>query len=141
MDDAFDLIVIGGGPAGASGALSAALFGKRVALVDCEARLGGAGINTGTVPSKALRESALVMSGVRARKLLGIDVSLKRNASVNDFTHHEGRVRDTIAAQWEERAESLGVVRLRGRAAFDEAHAVRVTRGAGDQTVLRGAFR
>ena len=138
--DVFDLIVIGGGPAGASGALAAALFGKRVALVDCEPRLGGAGINTGTVPSKALRESALVMSGVRARKLLGIDVSLKRNASVDDFTHHESRVRDTIAAQWEERAGSLGVERLQGRAAFDGPNAVRVTTGAGDQTLLNGRF-
>ena len=145
-DDEFDLIVIGGGPAGASGALAAALFGKRVALVECEARLGGAGINTGTVPSKALRESALVLSGWRARKLLGVDVSMKRDASVGDFTHHESRVRNTIAAQWEERSELLGVERIRGQAAFDGPHSVRVTDaetdGAGGATtrLLRGAF-
>ena len=138
--DVYDLIVIGGGPAGVSGALGAALFGKRVALVEREARLGGAGINTGTVPSKALRESALVIAGWRSRKLLGVDLTLKRDASVQDFTHHEARVRDTIAAQWEERAASLGVARVRGRAAFDGPHAVRVTNGGGGQTLLHGTF-
>jgi NAD(P) transhydrogenase len=137
----FDLVVIGGGPAGASGALGAALFGKRVALVEREPRLGGAGINTGTVPSKALRESALVISGWRARKLLGVEFNLRRDVSLRDFTHHEARVRDTIAAQWEQRADALGVVRMRGRAAFDGPHAVRVTDGErAGPTVVRGEY-
>ena len=57
--DRYDLVVIGSGPAGEKGAAQAAYFGKRVALVEREPRLGGAGINTGTVPSKTLRESAL----------------------------------------------------------------------------------
>jgi NAD(P) transhydrogenase len=138
--DEFDLIVIGGGPAGASGALAAALFGKRVALVEREARLGGAGINTGTVPSKALRESALVISGWRSRKLLGVDLTLRRDANVRDFTHHESTLRNTIASQWEERAASLGVSRIHGRAAFDGPHGVRVTGGDGGVTGLRGSF-
>ena len=138
--DVYDLIVIGGGPAGVSGALGAALFGKRVALVEREARLGGAGINTGTVPSKALRESALAIAGWRSRKLLGVDLTLKRDASVRDFTHHEARVRGTIAAQWEERAAALGVARVRGQATFDGPHAVRVTPGDGAQILLHGTF-
>src|SRR5688500_6945287 len=136
--DVYDLIVIGGGPAGVSGALAAALFGKRVALVERDAQLGGAGINTGTVPSKALRESALMIAGWRSRKLLGVDLTLKRDASVQDFTHHESRVRGTIAGQWEERAASLGVARVRGQAAFEGPHSVRVTHGDGGQAVLHG---
>jgi NAD(P) transhydrogenase len=55
----FDLIVVGGGPAGIVGATTAAAFGKTVAVVDSHHELGGAGANTGTVPSKTLRETAL----------------------------------------------------------------------------------
>src|SRR6266700_3921949 len=72
----FDLIVIGSGPAGEKGAAQAAYFGKRVALVERGAHLGGACLNTGTVPSKTLRESALYFSGLRQRGLYGIDYSL-----------------------------------------------------------------
>ena len=67
--DRYDLIVIGSGPAGEKGAAQAAYFGKRVALVEREPHVGGAGINTGTVPSKTLRETALYFSGLRQRGL------------------------------------------------------------------------
>jgi pyruvate/2-oxoglutarate dehydrogenase complex dihydrolipoamide dehydrogenase (E3) component len=62
---AYDLIVIGSGPAGEKGAAQAAYFGKRVALIERAPYLGGAGVNTGTVPSKTLRETALYYSGIR----------------------------------------------------------------------------
>jgi glycine/D-amino acid oxidase-like deaminating enzyme len=64
----YDLVVIGAGPAGTCGANTAAIFGHRVALVEKEAQIGGAGINSGTVPSKTLRETALALSGWRSRK-------------------------------------------------------------------------
>ena len=63
----YDLIVIGSGPAGEKGAAQAAYFGKRVALIEREAVLGGAAANTGTLPSKTLRETALYLSGFRQR--------------------------------------------------------------------------
>ena len=88
----YDLVVIGGGPAGTSGALTAAAFGKRVALVELTGVLGGAGINTGTIPSKTLRESALLLSGWRTRKLLGLVVAQRNEAKLPDFTHHEQQV-------------------------------------------------
>lgn len=68
----YDLVVIGSGPAGEKGAEQAAYFGKRVALVERGTLLGGACINTGSVPSKTLRESALYFSGLRQRGLYGI---------------------------------------------------------------------
>ena len=74
MAQEFDLVVIGGGPAGICGANTAGLFGKSVALVEKLPEVGGAGINTGTIPSKALRETALVLSGVRSRALFGVDI-------------------------------------------------------------------
>ena len=73
----YDLVVIGGGPAGEKGAAQAAYFGKKVALVERSPQLGGACINTGTLPSKTLRESALYFSGLHQRGLYGIDYSLR----------------------------------------------------------------
>ncbi len=85
----YDLIVIGSGPAGEKGAEQAARFGKHVALVERAEHLGGAGINTGTVPSKTLRETALYFSGLQQRGLYGIDYSLRENLSVREFMHRE----------------------------------------------------
>ena len=68
---AYDLVIIGGGPAGIVGAATAKACHKTVALVDNHRELGGAGVNTGTVPSKTLRETALALSGIKARKLIG----------------------------------------------------------------------
>jgi NAD(P) transhydrogenase len=75
--EAYDLVVIGGGPAGIIGTATAANQGYNVALIDSQAGLGGAGTNTGTVPSKTLRETALALSGMRSRDLYGVDLSLR----------------------------------------------------------------
>ena len=61
----YDLIVIGSGPAGEKGAAAAAYFKKHVALIEKEAHFGGAAANTGTLPSKTLRETAVILSGLR----------------------------------------------------------------------------
>src|SRR5262245_29169043 len=90
--DAFDLLVIGCGPAGEKAAAQAAYFGKRVAIIEREPHLGGSCINTGTVPSKTLRESALYFSGLRQRGLYGIDYSLRENLTIQDFMHHQREV-------------------------------------------------
>src|SRR6266704_6359849 len=87
MSRRFDLVVIGSGPAGEKGAAQAAYFGKRVALIERSDYLGGAGINTGTVPSKTLRETALYFSGLRQRGLYGIDYSLKERLTIADLMH------------------------------------------------------
>ena len=79
MAENYDLIVIGAGPAGEHGASKAAQYGKRVALIEREPHLGGAGINTGTIPSKTLRESALYFSGLRQRGLQDV------GADIGDF--------------------------------------------------------
>ena len=92
MTEKFDLIVIGAGPAGEKGAAKAAQYGKRVALIERETYLGGAGINTGTIPSKTLRETALYFSGFRQRGLYGIDYSLKEDLTIKDFMYRERRV-------------------------------------------------
>src|SRR6188508_1428995 len=91
----FDLVVLGGGPAGTSGAIAAGLLGKKVALVEKAALVGGAGINTGTIPSKTLRETSLMLSGWRSRRLHGVDLSLRREATITDFMRHQKHVSES----------------------------------------------
>lgn len=122
----FDLIVIGAGPAGCAAANTAALLGKKVALVERHATVGGAAINTGTIPSKTLRETALAFSGLKARALYGVDLSLRREATVDDFLRHERQVRTVEAAQSRNLLDRFGVTLLQGTGSFADAHTVRV---------------
>src|SRR4051812_25313267 len=85
----FDLVVIGSGPAGEKGAAQAAYFDKKVALIEREPVVGGTAANTGTLPSKTLRETALFLSGYRNRDLSGLNVSLKHEVTIRDFMVHE----------------------------------------------------
>jgi NAD(P) transhydrogenase len=91
----YDLVVIGSGAAGEKGAAQAAYFGKKVALVEESPNLGGTSINSGTLPSKTLRESALYFSGLRQRGLHGIDYSLRKGLTIRDFMHHKDQVVDS----------------------------------------------
>jgi NAD(P) transhydrogenase len=126
MTKDFDVIVIGGGPAGIAGANTAGILGKRVALVEKLAAVGGAGINTGTIPSKTLRETALALSGMRSRKLFGVDLSLRREATVADFMRHEGNVAAHERRRREEQMRTFNVETFHGAASFVDPHTVRV---------------
>lgn len=134
----YDLVVIGGGPAGTSGAHAALRLGRRVALVEKEPRLGGAGINTGTIPSKTLRETALALSGWRSRRLFGVDLSLRREATVGDFMRHERQVTAAERRRLEERLGSDQFTRLQGNARFLDPHTLEVHRTDGTVTRLVG---
>src|SRR5437867_7856110 len=90
--ESYDLIVLGAGPAGEKGAVTAASFRKRVCIIEREQDVGGAVANTGTLPSKTLRETALALSGFKARNLYGVDLSLRREATLADFMYHERQV-------------------------------------------------
>ena len=95
VTELYDLIVIGSGPAGEKGSAQAAYFGKRVALIEREDALGGAACNTGTLPSKTLRETAVTLSAFRSRDLYGIDLSLRRQVTVQDLMLRAGVVKST----------------------------------------------
>jgi NAD(P) transhydrogenase len=131
-ENAFDLIVIGCGPAGEKAAAQAAYFGKRVAVIERAPYLGGSCVNTGTVPSKTLRESALYFSGLKQRGLYGIDYSLRENLTVNDFMHHEREVVETERKRIRNNLELHHVHFVPGQASFQDAHTVTVSpAGAG----------
>ena len=135
MTENYDLIVIGAGPAGEKGAAKAAQYGKRVALIERAPYLGGAGINTGTVPSKTLRESALYFSGLRQRGLYGIDYSLKENLTIKDFMYRERTVvrkeRKMVAEHIDEHNISL----IHGEASLKDAHTVRIKSSKEEQEI------
>ena len=118
----FDLIVIGCGPAGEKAGAQAAYFGKRVAVIERAAHMGGSCINTGTVPSKTLRESALYFSGLKQRGLYGIDYSLKENLTVQDFMHHERAVVEMERQRILKNLKLHHIELVRGQAAFEDAH-------------------
>jgi len=128
-NDTFDLIVIGCGPAGEKAGAQAAYFGKRVAVIERAAVVGGSCINTGTVPSKTLRESALYFSGLKQRGLYGIDYSLKENLSVHDFMHHEREVVEMERQRILKNLELHKIELIRGQATFEDAHTIIVADG------------
>src|SRR3984957_8485577 len=129
----FDLVVLGGGPAGITAAMAASRFGKTVALVDNQPEIGGAGINTGTVPSKTLRETALALSGLKSRNLYGVDLSLRREVTVADFLGHEEHVKDAFHAGITQRLQVLKATIYCGTSTFLDAHTIQVNLGSEDR--------
>jgi len=120
----YDLIIIGGGPAGLTATITATEHHKTVALIDCHHELGGAGINTGTVPSKTLRETALAMSGLRSRDLYGVDLSLRREVTISDFLGREQSVKAIFNEALLKRVETHHADVFNGTAAFVDPHTV-----------------
>ena len=136
--DHFDLIVIGSGPAGEKGAAQAAYFGKRVCLIERAPKPGGAAVNTGTIPSKTLRETALYFSGLRQRGLYGVDLSVKQNITIADFMHRERTVIETEWGIIAENIEKHGIVSIQGAARFLDAHTIEVTRYGIEPRIVTG---
>jgi NAD(P) transhydrogenase len=127
----FDLVVIGGGPAGEKAAVAAAFFGRKVALVEASPEgPGGAAVHTGTLPSKTLRESALYISGLRRRELLGTLLTA-RLESARALTQRLDAVRGIPTRQILENLARHGVELVPARASFLDAHHVQ----AGDRVL------
>jgi NAD(P) transhydrogenase len=81
----YDMLVIGSGPAGQRAAIQAAKLDKHVAIVERRAVIGGVCLNTGTIPSKTLREAVMHLSGYRERGVYGASYAVKQNITVDDL--------------------------------------------------------
>ena len=132
MADQFDLIVIGAGPAGAQGAAQAAALGRRVALVEREPYLGGAGLTTGAMPSKMLREAAVTLADLRQREFTHLRYSLQPGTRLTDLMYNKDVVAEAAWGLIQRNCERLNIRVVRGTAAFEDARTVRVTRLAED---------
>ena len=122
----YDLVVIGSGPGGQKAAIAAAKLGKRVAVVDKANMLGGVCVNTGTIPSKTLREAVLYLTGMNERELYGASYRVKSDITVADLLsrtqHVIGKEIETVRAQLQRNRVDL----LTGTARFLDAHTVAV---------------
>ena len=135
----YDLIVIGSGPAGEKGAAQAAYFDKKVALVEEAPSYGGAVANTG-VPGKAMRETALYLSGLRQRDLHGLTLTYDGTLTVDRFMHRGRVVREALNQWIGANLDRHHVDVHRGRAAFVDAHTVAVKDEAGSRLLEAGVI-
>ncbi len=81
----YDMVIIGSGPAGHRAAIQSAKLGKRVAVIEKKTLIGGVSVNTGTIPSKTLREAVLHLSGFRQRSIYGASYTVKQNITMGDL--------------------------------------------------------
>jgi len=120
----YELVVIGSGPAGQKAAVCAAKFRKKVAIIDRKKMLGGVCVNTGTIPSKTMREAILYLSGFRQRAFYGRGYKLKDEISIEDLTV---RVQSMIMREIEVIRAQLGrnhITIFEGKARFIDSHTI-----------------
>jgi NAD(P) transhydrogenase len=127
----FDLIVIGSGPAGQRAAIFGAKLGKRVALVEMTEVVGGACINTGTIPSKTMREAVLHLSGYNYRSIYGMNYRVKERITMADLAFRVQHVIKTEIDVTEAQLSRNNIEMLTGTASFEDATHLRVTNSRG----------
>jgi NAD(P) transhydrogenase len=130
----YDILIIGSGPAGQHAAWQASRMGKRAAIVERKPKLGGAGLQTGTIPSKAMREVAYLMSRSGfggMRQALAPDSRSRHGLLADAVRRKEG-----VIAQQEsvilQRLLRSGVALIPGEASFLDAHTMQVTDSSGN---------
>jgi NAD(P) transhydrogenase len=123
----FDLLVLGSGPGGQKAAIAAAKLGRRVAIVERRDMIGGVCINTGTIPSKTLREAVLYLTGLNQREMYGQSYRLKDDITVADLSartqHVIGREIEVIRSQLSRNRVAV----LTGTGRFLDPHTLLVT--------------
>jgi NAD(P) transhydrogenase len=127
----FDLLVIGSGPGGQKAAIAAAKLDKRVAIVERPDMLGGVCLNTGTIPSKTLREAVLYLTGLDQREMYGQSYRVKDEITIADLTartrHVVSRENDVVRSQLTRNRVTI----LTGSARFTSPTSVEVVDAAG----------
>ena len=128
----YDLIVIGSGPGGQKAAIAAAKLGKSVAVVERGRMLGGVCVNTGTIPSKTLREAVVYLTGMSQREMYGASYRVKEKITPSDLlartSHVIGKEQDVVRSQLMRNRVDL----VQGHGRFVDPHTVLVeepTRG------------
>jgi NAD(P) transhydrogenase len=127
----FDILVIGSGPGGQKAAIAAAKLGRQVAIVERKDMVGGVCLNTGTIPSKTLREAVLYLTGLDQREMYGQSYRVKDEITIADLAartnHVVGREIDVVRSQ----LTRNGIRMLTGTGYFVDANTVEVDDGAG----------
>ncbi len=130
----YEVLVLGSGPSGQKAAIAASKLGRRVAIVDRRDMIGGVCINTGTVPSKTLREAVLYLTGINQRELYGSNYRVKEDITVSDLAartqHVINRQTDVIRNQLSRNHVTL----ISGAGRFADQHTVLIDNGSGRDT-------
>lgn len=120
-----DLVVIGSGPAGQKGAIQAAKLGKSVIMIEKDPHPGGASLNSGTIPSKSLREAILDLTDFYERSFYGLNRTI-REISINDLNYRLNIVleeqRKMLLRQFEKNQISL----MFGSARFQDKNRITI---------------
>jgi NAD(P) transhydrogenase len=127
----YDLLVIGTGPAGQKAAVQAAKLGKKVGIIERKAVVGGVCINTGTIPSKSLREAVLYLSGFRQRNLYGAGYRVKDTITIEDLVFRATHVITNEIRIVQDQMRRNSVDMIYGAASFVDQHRLRVHQAAG----------
>jgi NAD(P) transhydrogenase len=123
----FDLVVIGSGPAGQRAAIQGAKSGKRVALIERREVIGGVCINTGTIPSKTMREAVLHLSGYNYQNIYGVSYRVKEKITMADLAFRVQHVIKTEVDVTQAQLSRNGVEVMTGVASFKDPATVIVT--------------
>ena len=129
--ETYDLLVIGSGPAGQRAAIQAAKFGKHVALVEKMEVVGGVAINTGTIPSKTMREAVLHLSGFYWQSIYGVNYRVKDQITMADLSFRAQHVIKTEIDVTRAQLSRNGIEVLNGVASFIDANTVKVVSSRG----------
>ena len=134
----YDLIVIGSGPAGQRAAIQAAKFGKHVALVEKLEVVGGVAINTGTIPSKTIREAVLHLSGFYYQNIYGVNYRVKEQITMADLSFRAQHVIKTEIDVIRAQLSRNGIEIFTGTASFLDPCHIRVV-GSRNQSEYEAA--
>src|SRR5574341_1161235 len=131
----YDLLVLGSGPAGQKVAIQAAKLRKRVVVVEKE-QVGGASVNTGTLPSKTLKDAIYHLHGFKLRAFTNVSVSLKKSFTMRDLMARKDHVIKNELAIVTNQLERNDVEIVHGTASFVDAHTVRIDTQHGHEELL-----
>jgi NAD(P) transhydrogenase len=136
----YDLVVIGSGPSGQRASIHAAKHGKRVALVERKEVIGGTCINTGTIPSKTMREAVLHLSGFQYQGIYGINYRVKEKITMADLSFRVQQVIKNEIDVTQAQLSRNGITLLTGQASFVDQSVVKVENATGETTCRADAF-
>jgi len=136
----FDVIIIGSGPAGEKAAAQAAYIGKKVLVIEKESVVGGAMVNTGTLPSKTLRETSLFFSGRKQHRLHGVEFPVGKEITVQDLMFRKNFIIKKEIEMINENLAKHQVKQVQGTAYFIDEHTIgidsRSERYSGDYILI-----
>ena len=136
----YDLIVIGSGPAGQRSAIQGSKMGKRVAVIERRDVVGGVCTNTGTIPSKTLREAVLHLSGYQYQSIYGVNYRVKEKITMADLAFRVQHVIKTEIDVIQSQLARNNVDLITGIAQFIDPRTIRVQNGHGEQSCGAEAF-